>query len=104
MCLTSNLPESQKAQIKKKAENQEEFYVKLFVTFQKMLDKDSVVRESEYARSGAGQSLKNQLAGFFEKKAVGGAGGPPSRVPTCGLFFCQSPRVAHPRQAHAEAG
>ena len=46
----------------------------VLVTFQKMLDPTSVVRETEYARSGEGQSLKNQLLGQYQKLVQGGAG------------------------------
>ena len=46
----------------------------VLVTFQKILDPTSVVRESEYARSAAGQSAMNQIQGFYERLATGGAG------------------------------
>jgi hypothetical protein len=46
----------------------------ILVTFQKILDPTSVVRESEYARSGAGQSLLNNLEGYLNKLQEGGAG------------------------------
>lgn len=46
----------------------------MLVTFQKMLDPTSVVRESEYARSGAGQSLANMIEGQYQKLVQGGAG------------------------------
>lgn len=46
----------------------------ILVTFQKILDPTSVVRESEYARSAAGQSLLNRIAGGAEQLAKGGAG------------------------------
>lgn len=46
----------------------------MLVTFQKMLDPTSVVRESEYARSGSGQSLANSVEGYYEKLVQGGAG------------------------------
>jgi hypothetical protein len=48
----------------------------VLVTFQKILDPTSVVRESEYARSGAGQSLINRIQGAYERLAQGGAGVP----------------------------
>ena len=48
----------------------------VLVTFQKILDPTSVVRESEYARSASGQSLMNQMEGYFERLAKGGAGVP----------------------------
>ena len=46
----------------------------MLVTFQKMLDPTSVVRESEYARSGTGLSLKGRIEGMYAKLAQGGAG------------------------------
>lgn len=46
----------------------------ILVTFQKILDPTSVVRESEYARSGAGQSLLDSLRGKAQALAQGGAG------------------------------
>ena len=46
----------------------------VLVTFQKILDPTSVVRESEYARTAAGQSLINRLEGYAERLAAGGAG------------------------------
>lgn len=46
----------------------------VLVTFQKMLDPTSVVRESEYARSAEGLSLINRIIGKYEKLARGGAG------------------------------
>lgn len=48
----------------------------VLVTFQKILDPTSVVRESEYARSGAGLSLLNRLDGLAMKWQQGGAGVP----------------------------
>jgi hypothetical protein len=46
----------------------------VLVTFQKLLDPTSVVRESEYARSGDGQSIKQRMQGTYEKLLRGGAG------------------------------
>jgi hypothetical protein len=46
----------------------------VLVTFQKLLDPSSVVRESEYARSGAGLSLVGRIEGMAEKIQKGGAG------------------------------
>lgn len=46
----------------------------VLVKFQKMLDPTSVVRESEYARSGAGQSLWQRIEGTYQKLQQGGAG------------------------------
>lgn len=48
----------------------------VLVTFQKILDPNSVVRESEYARSAAGQSVLSRLEGFAQRLAQGGAGVP----------------------------
>lgn len=42
--------------------------------FNKILDPSSVVRESEYARSPAGQSALGALEGYMNKLAQGGAG------------------------------
>ena len=46
----------------------------MLVTFQKMLDPTSVVRESEYGRSADGSSLYNRIKGAFDKLSQGGAG------------------------------
>ena len=46
----------------------------VLVTFQKILDPTSVVRESEYARSSSGLSLLNRLEGQWMKIQQGGAG------------------------------
>lgn len=46
----------------------------VLVTFQKILDPTSVVRESEYARSGAGLPLIGRIEGQFTKLQSGGAG------------------------------
>jgi len=48
----------------------------VLITFQKMLDEDSVVREAEYARSGEGLALRKRLEGMVEKYTKGGAGVP----------------------------
>jgi hypothetical protein len=48
----------------------------VLVTFQKILDPTSVVRESEYARSGEGQSLVNRISGAIDRLQKGGAGVP----------------------------
>ena len=42
--------------------------------FNKLLDPTSVVRESEYARVGEGQSLWNRISGTYDKIVQGGAG------------------------------
>lgn len=46
----------------------------ILVTFQKILDPSSVVRESEYARSGVGQSVIDRVEGAFQKINQGGTG------------------------------
>lgn len=46
----------------------------VLVTFQKILDPPSVVRESEFMRSAAGQSLMNRVQGAVERLTKGGAG------------------------------
>jgi hypothetical protein len=46
----------------------------VLTTFQKILDPESVVRESEYLRSAEGQSLRNQLRGTWERLTAGGTG------------------------------
>jgi hypothetical protein len=46
----------------------------VLVTFQKILDPTSVVRESEYARSAEGQSILNRMKGAVDKATVGGVG------------------------------
>ena len=48
----------------------------VLVTFQKILDPMSVVRESEYARSASGLSLLHRIQGAAEKLSSGGAGVP----------------------------
>lgn len=46
----------------------------VLITFQKFLDPQSVVRESEYARSAEGLSMANRISGFIERLQQGGAG------------------------------
>ncbi len=48
----------------------------VLVTFQKVLDPSSVVRESEYARSSQGISLLSRLEGYADRLKSGGAGVP----------------------------
>jgi hypothetical protein len=48
----------------------------VLVTFQKILDPNSVVRDSEFDRSAAGQSIKDRVRGSLERLTVGGAGIP----------------------------
>jgi hypothetical protein len=46
----------------------------ILVTFQKILDPLSVVRESEYARSPEGMGLKHRIEGYFDRLKQGGVG------------------------------
>jgi hypothetical protein len=46
----------------------------LVITFNKMLDPGSVVRESEFARTSQGQSLISKIEGASEKLVEGGVG------------------------------
>jgi hypothetical protein len=46
----------------------------ILVTFQKILDPTSVVRESEYARSASGMSALNMVKGFVDRVQRGGVG------------------------------
>lgn len=46
----------------------------ILISFNKMLDPTSVVRESEYARSATGQSALETMRGFVDKLKEGGAG------------------------------
>lgn len=48
----------------------------VLVTFQKILDPNSVVRESEYDRSPEGLGLKQRMVGFIDRLQGGGAGVP----------------------------
>lgn len=48
----------------------------VLVTFQKVLDPTSVVRESEYARSPQGLAILDRLEGVYERYKSGGAGVP----------------------------
>lgn len=48
----------------------------ILVTFQKILDPNSVVRESEYARSPEGLGLINRMQGAWDRLRMGGAGVP----------------------------
>lgn len=48
----------------------------VLVTFQKILDPLSVVRESEYERSASGLGLMQRIQGAYEKLKAGGAGVP----------------------------
>jgi len=54
----------------------------VLVTFQKILDPTSVVRESEYARSSSGLSLLNRLEGQLQTIQKGGAGVPVAELET----------------------
>ena len=46
----------------------------ILISFNKLLDPTSVVRESEYARSATGQSALETMRGFVDKLKEGGAG------------------------------
>jgi hypothetical protein len=48
----------------------------VIMTFNKILDSLSVVREAEFLRTAAGQSMVNRIKGAIEKLSVGGAGVP----------------------------
>lgn len=52
----------------------------ILVTFQKILDPNSVVRESEYARSPEGLGLMNRMSGAITRLSQGGAGVPVSEL------------------------
>jgi hypothetical protein len=52
----------------------------ILVTFQKILDPQSVVRESEYFRSASGQSLWDRVTGQFTQLMSGGAKFTPEAV------------------------
>lgn len=52
----------------------------ILVTFQKILDPTSVVRESEYARSASGQSAVSRAEGIIDRLSKGGAGVPVSEL------------------------
>jgi hypothetical protein len=54
----------------------------VLVTFQKIIDPISVVRESEYARSASGLSLLSRLEGQWMKISQGGAGVTPADLKT----------------------
>jgi len=48
----------------------------VLVTFQKILDPTSVVRETEYARSASGLAILSRLEGLYDRYTKGGAGVP----------------------------
>lgn len=52
----------------------------VLVTFQKILDPTSVVRESEYARSPEGLGLAARIEGYMQRLREGGAGVPPQEL------------------------
>lgn len=52
----------------------------VLVTFQKILDPSSVVRESEYARSAAGISMLGRIEGYMDRLKAGGAGVPDAEL------------------------
>ena len=52
----------------------------VLVTFQKILDPESVVRESEYARSPQGLAALQRIQGWWERFKDGGAGVPKAQL------------------------
>lgn len=52
----------------------------VLVTFQKILDPNSVVRESEYARSPEGLGLMQRMEGLMPRLVKGGPGVPPEEL------------------------
>lgn len=52
----------------------------VLITFQKILDPTSVVRETEYARSAEGLSVLRRMEGYMERLAKGGAGVPAAEL------------------------
>jgi hypothetical protein len=52
----------------------------VLVTFQKILDPDSVVRVSEYQRSAEGLSLWQRMEGYRDRLLEGGAGVPEAEL------------------------
>lgn len=52
----------------------------ILVTFQKILDPESVVRESEYARSPQGQAMIEALKGYVNRISQGGPGVTPQSL------------------------
>jgi hypothetical protein len=79
----------------------------VLVTFQKILDPASVVRESEYARSAQGVSMLQRMQGYAQKLAVGGAGVPDAAleemVKTAAEFTANSRRSAEGQRKRLEA-
>lgn len=65
----------------------------ILVTFQKVLDPESVVRESEYARSPSGQSMIANLEGRFRRIQEGGPGVTPDSLKE----FVETARLFHKR-------
>jgi hypothetical protein len=54
----------------------------VLITFQKFLDPQSVVRESEYSRSAEGLSMANRIRGYVGRLQEGGAGLPLAELET----------------------
>jgi hypothetical protein len=50
----------------------------ILVSFERALDPNSVVRESEYARAGGGMAVLDQLQGMVKRARSGGAAVPPA--------------------------
>jgi hypothetical protein len=71
----------------------------VLVTFQKILDPTSVVRESEYARSASGMSLLSQIEGKWTQITKGGAGVKPDDLEQ---FVQLSRQFAKNQRAFAE--
>lgn len=71
----------------------------VLVTFQKILDPTSVVRESEYARSAAGQSILSRMEGAVSRLMAGGAGVPDDEL---AKFVALGEQFAQNQQASAQ--
>lgn len=72
----------------------------VLVTFQKILDPTSVVRESEYSRSQEGQALLTRVQGAFDRLRSGGVGIPLPELEK----YAQLAREARNAQVKALAG
>lgn len=87
-----NLMETGLAESKKGNKNAGQQAV--LVTFQKILDPTSVVRESEYARTAAGQALLKRIEGAATRLTQGGAGFTDAEVDQFAEFARQAVRGA----------
>lgn len=78
----------------------------VLVTFQKILDPSSVVRESEYARSADGVSLLARMEGYADRLKAGGAGVPDaelsSMVETAKQFLADMQTYSQGQRARIE--